>query len=543
MDEQIKQTEAKCAHGGCKHERPCACRGKHAETRPAGVDVFVTLLRLAVGWHFLYEGVWKLSQTNWTAAGYLRSSEWFAGPLFKAIAANPTAMHMCDLLNEWGLVLIGLGLIAGVLVRAASVAGILILAFYYVCQPPWLAATGDAHYLFLDLRLVEALVLALFVCTPGLGVGGLLRGLGSKLAARKAKTSDKDAADDSGAAETPVAGPTRRDWLGGLASCTVLAAFGGLFLRWKLGKVDAVTSATAKAFEFTGLDKLSHPIDQFMTLGRGVKVSRLILGGGMISGYAHPRDLKYLSGPNGLMKAYNTPERARHTLAFAEKAGINTMIINPLLIDTVTDYWKRTGGKIQFITNCGYHGAAGAGAEAIAKGLVQGAKMSVDRGAASCFMRGEYTDDMAAKGQVKLFAQCLEEMKKLPVPIGIGCHEWKTVKFCLEHDIVPDYWMLTFNSRKYWSATPSFGTNHDNCWCTDPEGLKEYMKTVKQPWIAFKVLGAGAIHPREGFPYAFNNGADAICVGMFDFQMVENVNLVNGIFKNGLPQRARPWHS
>lgn len=511
----------------------CCC-----SARSMGVDVFATLLRIAVGWHFLYEGVWKLAQGNWTAAGYLRSSEWVAGPLFKAIAANPAAMQAVDLVNEWGLVLIGLGLIAGVMTRAASVAGAFVLAFYYVCQPPWLSPAADAHYLFIDLRLVEALAMLLFVCVPGLGIGSLLRGLRAKFASRRAKASE-----EGEEAAGPVAGATRRDWLGGLASCTALAAFGGLFLRWKLGKVDAVTSATAKAFELIGLDKLSHPIDQFVSLGGNVKVSRLILGGGMISGYAHPRDLKYLSGPNGLMKAYNTPERTRHTLAFAEKAGINTMIVNPLLIDTVTDYWKRTGGKIQFITNCGYHGAAGANEETIARGLVQGAKMSVDRGAASCFMRGEYTDNMAAKGQAKLFANCLSEMKKLPVPIGIGCHEWKTVKFCLEHDIVPDYWMLTFNSRKYWSATPSFGTNHDNCWCTDPEGLKEYMKTVKQPWIAFKVLGAGAILPREGFPYAFNNGADAICVGMFDFQMVENVNLVNGIFKDGLPQRARPWNS
>ena len=483
-------------------------------------------LRIAIGWHFLYEGAWKLCQDNWTAAGFLKSSEWIAGPLFKAVAANPVAMRAVDLANEWGLVLIGLGLIAGVLSRVAAGAGALMLALFYVCQPPWLNATGDAHYLFLDIRLVEAVALVLLACGPGPGLGDLAKGLWAKVVR-------KDAAPDLG----------RREWIGGLASCGVLATFGGLFARWKWGpKVDAVTSATAKAFEFTGLDKLSHPIDQFLQIGQ-LKLSRLILGGGMISGYAHPRDLKYLSGPNGLMKAYNTPDRTRHTLAFAEKAGINTIIINPLLIDTVTDYWKRTGGKIQFITNCGYHGAPGAGEEEIAKGLVKGAQMSVDRGAASCFMRGEYTDNMAVKGQDKLFRNCLAEMKKLGVPIGIGCHEWKTVKFCLEHDIVPDYWMLTFNSRKYWSATPSFGTNHDNCWCTDPEGLKAYMATVPQPWIAFKVLGAGAIHPREGFPYAFNNGADAICVGMFDFQMVENVNLVNKIFAKGLPERKRPWHS
>lgn len=490
-------------------------------------DGLYALLRMAIGWHFLYEGVWKLVQENWSAKGFLQSSDWFAGPLFKALAANSAVMRGIDFANEWGLVLIGLGLIAGVLARWAAGAGALLLVFYYVCQPPWLNATGDAHYLFLDVRLVEVLALGVLVCTPGPGIGDVLRGLWAKI--RKAP-----------APETERLG--RREWLGGLAACGVLATFGGLFARWKWGpKVDAVTSATAKAFEFTGLDQLSHPIDQTLKIGT-LRLSRLILGGGMISGYAHPRDLKYLSGPNGLMKAYNTPDRTRHTLAFAEKTGINTIIINPLLIDTVTDYWKRTGGKIQFITNCGYHGAAGAGEEAIAKGLVQGARMSVDRGAASCFMRGEYTDNMAVKGQDKLFRNCLAEMKTLGVPIGIGCHEWRTVKFCLEHDIVPDYWMLTFNSRKYWSATPSFGTNHDNCWCTDPEGLKAYMATVPQPWIAFKVLGAGAIHPREGFPYAFNNGADAICVGMFDFQMVENVNLVNKIFAKGLPARKRKWN-
>lgn len=500
-------------------------------------------LRMAIGWHFLYEGVWKLTQDGWTARGFLQSSEWFAGPFFKALAANPAALRVVDALNEWGLVLIGLGLVAGVLARWAAGAGALLLAFYYVCQPPWLNATGDAHYLFLDVRLVEALALVALACQPGPGIGDLLRGFWTRFRARGGAAS--------AATDAPALG--RREWIGGLASCGVLATFGGLFARWKWGpRVDAVTSATAKAFEFTGLDQLSHPINQFVQIGAAgakgsFRLSRLILGGGMISGYAHPRDLVYLSGSKGLMKAYNTPERTMRTLALAEKTGINTIIINPLLINTVTDYWKRMGGKIQFVTNCGYQGKRGDGPEKIAQGLVDGAKMSVDRGATSCFMRGEYTDDMATNNQYKLFQDSFARMKKLGVPMGIGCHEWKTVKFCLEHDIVPDYWMLTFNSRKYWSATPSFGTEHDNCWCTDPDGLRAYMETVKQPWIAFKVLGAGAIRPKEGFPYAFNNGADMICVGMFDFQMVENVNLVNSLFDKGLdkgfPGRRRPWHS
>jgi hypothetical protein len=42
--------------------------------------------------------------------------------------------------------------------------------------------------------------------------------------------------------------------------------------------------------------------------------------------------------------------------------------------------------------------------------------------------------------------------------------------------------------------------------------------------MGFKVLAAGAIDPKDGFRWAFKNGADFICVGMFDFQIVDDVN-------------------
>ena len=67
------------------------------------------------------------------------------------------------------------------------------------------------------------------------------------------------------------------------------------------------------------------------------------------------------------------------------------------------------------------------------------------------------------------------------------------------------------------------------------------MKDVPQPWIAFKVLGAGAIHPRNGFKYAFRGGADFICVGMYDFQIVEDANIVRGVLADKSP-RPRRWH-
>ena len=57
---------------------------------------------------------------------------------------------------------------------------------------------------------------------------------------------------------------------------------------------------------------------------------------------------------------------------------------------------------------------------------------------------------------------------------------------------------------------------------------------------AFKVLAAGAIPPDEGFGYAFQSGADFICVGMFDFQVTEDAILARKAVLES-KDRKRPW--
>jgi hypothetical protein len=66
------------------------------------------------------------------------------------------------------------------------------------------------------------------------------------------------------------------------------------------------------------------------------------------------------------------------------------------------------------------------------------------------------------------------------------------------------------------------------------------MATVKRPWIAYKVLAAGAIRPKEGFRHAFSNGADFALVGMFDFQVREDVEIATAIIAQN-QKRPRPW--
>lgn len=96
----------------------------------------LVLLRIAIGWHFLYEGLVKNFDPTWTAANYLLSSKWFFCDFFHSIANNPTALSIVDKLNIWGLILIGLALFFGFLSRIAGFFGIFLLGFYYITNPP-----------------------------------------------------------------------------------------------------------------------------------------------------------------------------------------------------------------------------------------------------------------------------------------------------------------------------------------------------------------------------------------------------------------------
>jgi NAD(P)H-dependent flavin oxidoreductase YrpB (nitropropane dioxygenase family) len=67
------------------------------------------------------------------------------------------------------------------------------------------------------------------------------------------------------------------------------------------------------------------------------------------------------------------------------------------------------------------------------------------------------------------------------------------------------------------------------------------MDDINRPWIAYKVLAAGAIDPKAGFRHAFVNGADFVAVGMFDFQIADDVAVANDVLK-ATQNRERAWH-
>lgn len=134
--------------------------------------IVLLILRIVIGWHFLYEGISKIPIPDWTSAGYLESSRWFFSDFFHWIVSNPTVLAVVDWLNIAGLCLIGLALKFGLFTRLASITGILLLALYYVANPPFngtdFGIPAEGHYLYINKNLVEMvslLVIAVFPVT------------------------------------------------------------------------------------------------------------------------------------------------------------------------------------------------------------------------------------------------------------------------------------------------------------------------------------------------------------------------------------------
>ncbi len=128
------------------------------------------VLRIFIGWHFLYEGMVKLINPDWSSIGYLLDSQWIFAGFFHSLATNPGVLAVADFLNVWGLVLVGLGLILGCFTRIATLGGIVLLAFYYLSHPPFLnleyVMPGEGSYLIINKTLIELIALWVLFLFP-----------------------------------------------------------------------------------------------------------------------------------------------------------------------------------------------------------------------------------------------------------------------------------------------------------------------------------------------------------------------------------------
>jgi len=276
-------------------------------------------------------------------------------------------------------------------------------------------------------------------------------------------------------------------------------------------------------------------------------ISRLIMGGNLIGGYAHSRDLLYVSR---LLRAYNTDSKIFETLALAERCGVTMIQLNPGCFDLVERYRKERGGTIQVMV------CVDADPTEPSKVRDQVQEL-VGRGAQALYTHGERTDRCVMNGNIDAVGRVVELIKAAGVPAGIGSHSLETPIACQRYKLNPDFYVKTLHPDSYWSATPpedreewcwykgssqDHDRYHDNIFCLDPRKTVDFMQTVDKPWFAFKVMAAGALSPQIGFNFAYQNGADFIIAGMFDFQVTDDVAIARKSLRRA-QNRTRPWRA
>lgn len=281
------------------------------------------------------------------------------------------------------------------------------------------------------------------------------------------------------------------------------------------------------------------------------QVSRLIAGHNLVGWTAHARDLIYVSQ---LLRNYFTDDKVLETYRMYEEVGINAsyLRIERRSLELAKKYMAQ-GGKLQWIAQLVIN----------EKDQRRDLDLALEVGAKIGYIRGLEGDRLFKAGRMDVLAAGIENAKKAGMVIGLATHALDPLIAAEEMGgLGADFYMKTFNSAQYWSAgppvtpdpnwkptkeqlvQPEYGpAQHDNLWETTPKQTAEFFAKVTKPFIAYKVLAAGAIHPIDGFKYAFTNGADFISVGMYDFQLRECVNIVKKLFADKVPGRTRPWRA
>ncbi len=504
------------------------------KTKTCWKRFFLTILRAAIGWHFLYEGLTKLFAENWTAAYFLSNSNSFLSGFYHWLASSSSLINAVDFLNVYGLILVGLGLFLGIFIRFASAAGVLLLALYYFAYPPFgtsLLMQSETGLFIVNKIFIEAVILVVFIFLKEIGYS--IDQLFNDLKTKKLNQSGDEFDENVN---------TRREALKNLATVPLLGVMGlGAFQSQKKYGTDVLSGATIKINQ-AHISKLKGKLPKGK-IGKH-QISRLVAGGNLIGGWSHARDLIYVSS---LFKAYNTEKKVYETLMLAEEAGIDTINIgftsNPLL----WKYKKATGSKIKVISQVHPNMKE--------EDYFVNIDKAIDYGVDIVQVQGNWCDWLVRDGKFDVIEKMLDRIRSQGYTAGLASHTVDSLIACEEQGIIPDYYMKTMHHDQYWSAHPMEnripfevdGKNHldhnkfhNNIFCLFPDKTVEFVNSAKVPVMGFKVLAAGAINPEDGFRWAFENGADFICVGMFDFQIVKDVNITIDTLSN-LTNRRREW--
>ena len=267
-----------------------------------------------------------------------------------------------------------------------------------------------------------------------------------------------------------------------------------------------------------------------------LECTRLFCGGNLFSGFGHAGELHYV---DTLLRHYFTDDKIMDTLQLCEQGGINTAILrcDEQIVRVINRYRKERGGKIQWI------------AQTYPKpdNLKANIQIAIDNGAVAAFCMGGHAQDVFVNpGKAELIGEVVAFIKQNGLVAGVGSHTLELPIISEQQKFNPDFYFKTFNSVGF--ATDNSHPDEDikvsvegKVFSSDAtRDVAAFMKGIKKPWIAFMVLGAGRVPPKEGFDLAFKSGADFLNVGMYDFQVQQNIAMIPEIVKRH-EQRDRAW--
>lgn len=305
-----------------------------------------------------------------------------------------------------------------------------------------------------------------------------------------------------------------------------------------VGAIATASAADAPSSTQPKTPTQSLPMGQ---IGGDLKVSRVILGGNLVNLFMHSRDLRYV---NQLSEQYHTDDRILQTLAVAEENGVNTMSLSNRVraMSLLKRHRNERRGKMQWIV-CPITKP-----DDSMKGYREEVERLAGEGADAVYMHGGMSDALVTAGRVDLIAKAVEIFKSQSVPGGIGAHDLAVVDACEKANIPNDFYVKTFHHLDYPTAPKPEDIKKPfaevpGYWCKDWKAVAERMKSVKKTWIAFKIMAAGAIPPKKAFQWAFEGGGDHILVGMFDWQIAEDIALARTAIEKAKANRQRPWCS
>jgi thiosulfate dehydrogenase [quinone] large subunit len=154
-------------------------------TEPHSLSSFqqtaLVALRTLIGWHFLYEGIYKFRLPGWTPEGKPMAA-WSSLGFVKGVANGPMGdlaqsmasaglLPVVDKLLMFGIAAVGISLILGLFTRAGCIGGIFLLCLFYVLNVPVSGmhqSGAEGAYLLVNKTLIEGVaVLALLAFDTG----------------------------------------------------------------------------------------------------------------------------------------------------------------------------------------------------------------------------------------------------------------------------------------------------------------------------------------------------------------------------------------